>query len=135
MPWIVKSDAEINNRFRNETSLSVAKYYMPDISLINVLNDLFDAENIRVNAVSALQLSRCRHRHQHLFIAEHVGIPLYMRMWRWQIWKSIRNSPYQALNISLPSVRDIQPGRYRDHESDSANLLKQFPIRCKKQQN
>ncbi|MGL6268091.1 MAG: hypothetical protein ACRC2O_09190, partial [Chitinophagaceae bacterium] len=69
--WITKSDAEINNLFRNETSLSVAGFLHVQKSDTRI-NHQFDAENIRVNTAIAINLSDADMND--LFLAEHVGI-------------------------------------------------------------
>jgi hypothetical protein len=103
-PWIVKSDAEINNRFKNETNLLVA-----GISEIQKgdaqINNLFAAENIRVGSVSATQVADAQVND--MFIAEHVGITnQYVNV---DLADMEINSDFaiHGLTISLPSARDF----------------------------
>jgi len=103
-PWIVKSDAEINNRFRKETSLSVAGIINSQIA-DNRINHLFDAENISVNTVSALQLADADVND--LFIAEHVGITTEYSNVDLADMEINREFALNGLTISFPSVRDF----------------------------
>ncbi len=103
--WIVKSDAEINNRFRNETSLSVAGILHTQ-NADNRINHLFDAENIRVNAVSALQLADADVND--LFIAEHVGITTEYANVDLADMEINREFALNGLTIPFPSVRDFK---------------------------
>ncbi len=102
--WIVKSDAEINNLFRNETSLSVA-------GLLNTqkadtrINHLFDAENIRVNTASSVQLADADAND--LFIAEHVGISAEYASVEMADLEINKSFAINELTISFPSARDF----------------------------
>jgi hypothetical protein len=98
-PLIVKSDAEINNRFRNETSLNLSNIFAGHDS-DKRLNELFAAENISIDT-SSNELADTDIND--LFIAEHAGIPaLYVSLANADM--EINNYfTLQTLNISLPS--------------------------------
>jgi hypothetical protein len=103
-PWIVKSDVEINNHFRNETTIPVAGILHVQHADTRI-NHLFSAENIRVNSVPAIQLADADI--QDLFIAEHVGISTqYVNV---ELADMDINSDFaiNGLTISLPSAHEI----------------------------
>jgi hypothetical protein len=103
-PWIVKSDLEINNQFRKETSIPVAGNLHVQHADTKI-NHLFAAENIKVNDVSAIQ--RADADIQDLFLAEHVGISTqYVNV---DLADMDINSDFaiNGLTISLPSAHDI----------------------------
>jgi hypothetical protein len=101
MPMIVKSDAEINNRFRKETSLDLSNIISGHQSDRH-LNDLFAAENISINAVVASEIADTDIND--LFIADHVGIPaLYVNLAKADL-EINKDFALQALKISLPSA-------------------------------
>jgi len=100
MPLIVKSDAEINNRFRNGTSLNLSNNFAGHHS-DKSLNELFAAENISINA-SSTEIADTNIND--LFIAEHVGIPaLYVNLAEADL-EINQDFVFHALNISLPSA-------------------------------
>ncbi len=101
MPMIAKSDAEINKRFRNETSLDLLEIIAGQKS-DKSLHDLFYAENIRLNAAAAAEKSDTDIND--LFIAEHAGIPaLYVNLAEADM-EINKDFALQALNISLPTA-------------------------------
>ena len=104
-PWIIKSDTEINNRFRNETSLSVAGLLNTRMADTRI-NNLFDAENISVNSVSAIQLADADIND--IFIAEHVGITSEYANVDLADMEINREFALNELAITFPSVRDFQ---------------------------
>jgi hypothetical protein len=103
-PWIIKSDTEINNRFRNETTLSVAGIVNTQ-NADNRINYLFEAENIRVSSVSAIQLADTDMND--VFIAEHVGITAEYANVYLADMEINREFAINELAISSPSVRDF----------------------------
>jgi hypothetical protein len=103
-PWIIKSDAEINNRFRKETTLSVAGILTAQ-NADNRINHLFDAENIRVSSVLAIQLADADMND--IFIAEHVGITSEYANVDLADMEINREFAINELAISSPSVRDF----------------------------
>jgi hypothetical protein len=101
MPMIAKSDAEINKRFRKETSLDLSSIVAGHHS-DKGLNELFAAENISINALAAGE--KADTDINDLFIAEHVGIPaLYVNLAEADL-EINKDFALQALNISLPSA-------------------------------
>jgi len=101
MPLIVKSDVEINQRFRKETSLDLSKIIAEQQS-DESLHDLFSAENIRLNTSAANE--KADTNINELFIAEHAGIPaIYVNLAAADLDIN-QDFFFQALNISLPSA-------------------------------
>jgi len=101
MPMIAKSDAEINNRFRKETSLDLSGIIAGHKS-DKRLNDQFAAENISINAL--VNGEKADTNINDLFIAENVGIPaLYVNLADADM-EINKDFGIQALNISLPSA-------------------------------
>lgn len=101
MPMIAKSDAEINNLFRKETSLDLSNIIAGHQS-DKRLNDLFAAENISKNALAASEKADSDINDQ--FIAEHVGITAsYVNLVDADLEIS-KDFALQSLNISLPSA-------------------------------
>lgn len=100
MPLIAKSDAEINNRFRNETSLNLSNNFAGHHS-DKRLNELFAAENISINA-SSNEIADTDMND--LFIAEHAGIQaLYVDLADADM-EINKDFALQTLNISLPTA-------------------------------
>lgn len=99
MPMIAKSDAEINKRFRKETSLDFSEIIAGHKS-DKSLHELFYAENIRLNATAEQSDTDIND----LFIAEHAGIPaLYVNLAEADL-EINKDFALQAMNISLPTA-------------------------------
>ena len=101
MPMIAKSDAEIDNRFRKETSLDLSNIIAGHQSDKH-LNDLFAAENLSINALAYGE--KADTNINNLFIAEHVGIPAFYVNLADADMEINKDFAFQALNISLPSA-------------------------------
>jgi hypothetical protein len=101
MPMIAKSDAEINKRFRKETSLDLSNIINGHKS-DKALNDLFAAENISINVLAAGD--KADTNINDLFIAENVGIPASYVNLADADMEINKDFAFQSLNISLPSA-------------------------------
>jgi predicted transcriptional regulator len=102
--WIENSDAEINNLFRKETTLSVAGILHIQHADTRIIQQ-FDAENISVSSVSITQ--QADKDMNHLFQAEQVGITTkYTNV---DLADKEMNFDFvkNELTISLPSAHDF----------------------------
>jgi N-acetyl-beta-hexosaminidase len=100
-PLIVKSDADISNRFRKETSLDL-KNSIHAVNADSHIVNLFAAENLRYNTVTLNEKADADI--QASFIVENVGITVgYTNIVKADS-EIARDFTLQTLTISLPSV-------------------------------